>query len=71
VTTAIPHWAGTGTTNFFLNEVALGGNYTGPLALLNPSAALVAGIIEIDFDDPAQLAQNAGSPRAGTPVCSS
>lgn len=61
VTTAIPHWAGTGTTNFFTNEVVLGGNYTGPLALLNPSAALVAGLVEIDFDDVPQVAQNAAN----------
>ncbi len=61
VTTPIPHWAGTGTTNFFLDQVATGGNYTGPIALANPSASLVAGLIEIDFDDPAQVAQNAGN----------
>lgn len=61
VTTPIPHWAGTGTTNFFTNEVAIGGNYTGPLALANPSATIVAGLVEIDFDDPVQVAQNASN----------
>ncbi len=61
VTTAIPHWAGTGTTNFFLDQVATGGNYSGPITLANPSATLVGGLIEIDFDDPAQVAQNAGN----------
>ena len=31
--TAIPHWAGTGTTNFFTNQVGTGGGYTGPITL--------------------------------------
>ena len=61
VTTAIPHWAGTGTINLFTNQVALTGNYSGPISLANPSAALVGGLIEIDFDDPAQVAQNASN----------
>ena len=61
VTTSDPHWGGTGTTNFFLDEVATGGNYTGPITLANPSAAIVGGLVEIDFDDPAQVAQTAGN----------
>ena len=61
VTTVIPHWGGTGTTDLSVDEVATGGNYTGPISLANPSAVNNAGIIEIDFDDPAQVAQNAGN----------
>ena len=61
VTTAIPHWAGAGTTNLFTNQVALTGNYSGPLTLANPSAVLNAGVIDIDFDDPAVLSQNASN----------
>ncbi len=31
--TAIPHWGGTGTTNFSSNQVGTGGGYTGPITL--------------------------------------
>jgi len=31
--TAIPHWGGTGTTNFAANQVSTGGGYTGPITL--------------------------------------
>ena len=31
--TAIPHWGGTGTTNFATNQVGTGGGYTGPITL--------------------------------------
>ncbi len=31
--TAIPHWGGTGTTNFATNEVATATAYTGPITL--------------------------------------
>lgn len=31
--TAIPHWGGTGTTNFASNQVGTGGGYTGPITL--------------------------------------
>ena len=33
VTTAGPHWGGTGTTNFATNQVGTGGGYTGPITL--------------------------------------
>jgi hypothetical protein len=32
-TTAVPHWGGTGTTNFATNQVGTGGGYTGPITL--------------------------------------
>lgn len=31
--TAIPHWGGTGTTNFATNQVSTAGGYTGPVTL--------------------------------------
>ena len=31
--TALPHWGGTGTTNFATNQVGTGGGYTGPITL--------------------------------------
>lgn len=31
--TAIPHWGGTGTTDFSANQVGTGGGYTGPITL--------------------------------------
>jgi hypothetical protein len=31
--TAVPHWGGTGTTNFATNQVGIGGGYTGPITL--------------------------------------
>lgn len=31
--TPIPHWGGTGTTNFATNQVGTGGGYTGPITL--------------------------------------
>ena len=33
IDTAIPHWGGTGTTNFASNQVGTGGGYTGPITL--------------------------------------
>lgn len=33
IDTAVPHWGGTGTTNFATNQVSTGGGYTGPVAL--------------------------------------
>ena len=61
---AIPHWNGTGTTNRQANEVAPAtGNYAANGKILNnPSAALVAGDVEIDFDDPGVWAQHVSNP---------
>ena len=64
VSTAIPHWNGTGTTNLQANEVSpTTGNYTANgHALTNPTVALVGGNAEIDFDDKGVYAQNASNP---------
>jgi hypothetical protein len=43
VTTAAPHWAGTGTTNFATSQVATGTVYTGPIALAGRTWTLVSG----------------------------
>lgn len=45
VTTAAPHWGGTGTTNFSTNQVGTGGtSYTGPVALASEAWTLVSGV---------------------------
>ena len=44
ITTAIPHWGGTGTTNFAANQVGTGGGYTGPIALSSVTWTNVAGV---------------------------
>lgn len=44
---ALPHWAGTGTTNHALNEVGTGGGYTGPVDILVDSSE-AAGTVTID-----------------------
>lgn len=62
-TTAIPHWAGTGTTNFKTNEVTPGGNYAADgKSLANPAVTLNGGLAEIDWDDPGVWAQHASNP---------
>jgi hypothetical protein len=33
IDTAVPHWGGTGTTNFATTQVGTGGGYTGPITL--------------------------------------
>lgn len=61
---AIPHWAGTGTTDKQANEVTpKTGNYAANGKILNnPSVALVAGDAEIDFDDPGVWSQHVSNP---------
>jgi hypothetical protein len=44
ITTAAPHWGGTGTTNFATNQVATGTAYTGPIALTTESWTIVTGV---------------------------
>jgi hypothetical protein len=44
LTTAAPHWGGTGTTNFATNQVGTGGGYTGPIALASVTWSLVSGV---------------------------
>jgi len=59
VTTAAPHWGGTGTTNFAANQVATGGtSYTGPLALASVSWSLVSGVATLRAAD-VSMAQDA------------
>ena len=46
VTTAAPHFGGTGTTNFATNQVATAGtSYTGPVALTTESWSIVSGVV--------------------------
>lgn len=59
LTTAAPHWGGTGTTNFATNQVATGGtSYTGPAALASVTWALVSGVPTLRATD-ITLAQDA------------
>jgi len=64
VSTAIPHWNGTGTTNLQTNEASpKTGNYTADgHALVNPTVTLVGGDAEIDFDDKGVYSQHASNP---------
>ncbi len=63
VTTAIPHWGGTGTTDLSANEAPAGGNYSaGGASCANPTVSINAGVVEIDCDDPATWAVNASNP---------
>lgn len=43
IDTAGPHWAGTGTTNFFTNQVALATGYAAPIVLAVEQWTLIAG----------------------------
>lgn len=49
--TAIPHWGGTGTTNFATNQVGTGGGYTGPIALASVTWTNVAGVLTLRATD--------------------
>lgn len=42
ISTAGPHWGGTGTTNFATNQVATATAYTGPIVLANESWTIVS-----------------------------
>lgn len=42
ISTAAPHWGGTGTTNFATSQVATATAYTGPIALANESWTIVS-----------------------------
>jgi hypothetical protein len=59
LTTALPHWGGTGTIDFSTWEVAITANYTGPVTLANNAVTNNAGTIYIDWDDPAGWAAHA------------
>jgi hypothetical protein len=59
LSTAAPHWGGTGTTNFATNQVATGGtSYTGPLTLASIAWTLVSNVPTFRATDPS-LAQDA------------
>lgn len=49
--TAVPHWGGTGTTNFATNQVGIGGGYTGPIALSAVTWTNVAGVLTLRAAD--------------------
>lgn len=51
LTTAAPHWGGTGTTNFAANQVAVTGtSYTGPKTLTTVTWGLVSGVPKLRGD---------------------
>lgn len=51
LTTAAPHFGGTGTTNFASTQVATGGtSYTGPITLTSKSWTNVAGVPRLRAD---------------------
>lgn len=58
ITTAAPHWGGTGTTNFAANQVGTGGGYTGPITLSGVSWTNVSGVPTLRAAD-VVIAQNA------------
>lgn len=61
-TTADPCWGAGGTTNFATNEQS-GGNYTaGGLVLSTVAVTNSAGVIHLDFDNPATWSQNVSNP---------
>lgn len=49
--TAIPHWGGTGTTNFATNQVTTAGGYTGPITLASVTWTNVAGVLTLRAAD--------------------
>lgn len=51
ITTAIPHWGGTGTTNFATNQVGTGGGYTGPVTLASVTWTDVSGVLTLRATD--------------------
>lgn len=51
LTTAVPHWGGTGTTNFATNQVGTGGGYTGPITLASVTWTNVSGVLTLKATD--------------------
>ena len=51
LTTAAPHWGGTGTTNFATTQVGTGGGYTGPITLASVTWSIVAGVATLRATD--------------------
>lgn len=61
VTTAAPHWGGTGTTNFAANQVSTGGTqYTGPKTLASVTWTLVSGVPTLRATDIAMTQDASG-----------
>lgn len=61
VTTAAPHWGGTGTTNFATNQVGTGGTqYTGPKTLASVTWTLVSGVPTLRATDIAMTQDASG-----------
>jgi hypothetical protein len=58
--TAVPHWGGTGTTNFATNQVSTAGGYTGPFALTGVTFANVANVLTFRANDPVIPANASG-----------
>lgn len=44
LSTAAPHWGGTGTTNFASNQVALATGYSGPITLTSKTWSLISNV---------------------------
>jgi len=63
VTDPDPCWGAGGSTNYQTAEVTPGGNYiAGGNVCANPAAILVAGVLEVDFDNPAAWLQDPANP---------
>lgn len=63
ITTAYPTWGAAGSTNMSSYQVTPGGNYpTGGLSLATPVSTVNGAILEIDFSNPASIAQDAANP---------
>lgn len=58
MSTAAPHWGGTGTTNFATNQVGTGGGYTGPITLASVTWTNVSGVLTLRATD-VVISQNA------------
>lgn len=59
VSTAAPHWGGTGTTNFSSTQVTTGTAYTGPVVLTAESWTVNSTGATMDFAD-ISISQDAG-----------
>ncbi len=51
LSTAAPHWGGTGTTNLATNQVATGTAYTGPITLTTKSWTVVSNVPTFRADE--------------------
>lgn len=58
ISTAAPHWGGTGTTNFASNQVGTGGGYTGPITLSSVTWTSVSNVPTLRATD-VTIAQDA------------